>query len=234
MNSNSQIRRLHIYSSAEAMMQRLCQAIRRIAKEAITSRGCFHMVLSGGSTPRELYALLTDIEADWGNWHIWFGDERCLLPEDPERNSYMAAKIWLDKVAIPDLNRHIIPAEMGLRGARIYARLLSGMRQFDLTLLGLGEDGHTASLFPGHVWEQSNADNPVLFVESAPKPPSQRITLSARRLSESRQVIFLVSGLAKRKALASWLAGEHLPASAIIPVSGVDIAVSMDAWHTGA
>ena len=214
-------------------MERLSQAIDRMAKESIGQHGNFHMVLSGGNTPRELYVLLAEMHADWKKWHIWFGDERCVSPEDPERNSHMAAQVWLDKVAIPDLNRHVIPAELGVHGAEMYASLLSGMGEFDLTLLGLGEDGHTASLFPGHASKSLNIDNTVYYVMDSPKPPAQRITLSSQRLSKSRQVMFLVSGKSKSGALASWLAGEDIPAAAITPRSGVDIAVSMDAWPSG-
>ncbi len=96
---------------------------------------------------------------------------------------------------------------------------------FDLTLLGLGEDGHTASLFPGREWGTEPDSPDALAVLDAPKPPAQRVSLSAARLSRSRQVIFLVSGESKRDALARWRASENIPARAIAPEKGVDVLV---------
>ncbi|MDE3209030.1 MAG: 6-phosphogluconolactonase, partial [Pseudomonadota bacterium] len=171
-----QIKRVHIYDSVDAMMERLSQAVIRIAQESICRHGRFDMVLSGGNTPQKLYALLARQSADWSKWHIWFGDERCLAPEDSQRNSYMAAQIWLHRVAIPKVNLHVIPAELGREGAEVYAKLLSEVHEFDLTLLGLGEDGHTASLFPENAAFLKDSDL-TQFVANSPKPPSDRITM---------------------------------------------------------
>jgi 6-phosphogluconolactonase len=93
-------------------------------------------------------------------------------------------------------------------------------------LLGLGEDGHTASLFPGHEWGAAPGSPDVLAVLDAPKPPSQRVTLSAARLSRAREVWFVVSGDSKREAVAQWHSGENIPARAITPAAGVDVLVA--------
>lgn len=219
-----QIRRWHAHADADALERAATSLILRAGMTAIERAGVFHLVLAGGYTPRRVYQALAQAAADWPRWHIWFGDERCLPPADPARNSRMAAEVWLDRVAIPPAQIHIPPAELGAGAtARIYAQTLAGQGDFDLVLLGLGEDGHTASLFPGHDWGAS-ADAPdALAVFDAPKPPPERVSLSARRLSAARAVIFLVSGAGKRQTVADWRAGHPLPAAAIGPAGGVDI-----------
>ena len=193
-------------------------------REAVARHGAFHIVLAGGGTPRRLYVALAGEMHDWPRWHIWYGDERCLPPEHPERNSHMAHTAWLDRVPIPSAQIHTIQAELGANAAaEAYARELAGVGAFDLVLLGLGEDGHTASLFPGHVLGAGPDAADALAVYDAPKPPPERISLSARRLSRSHRVLFLVTGAGKRDALARWRGGETLPAAAIQPDAGIDI-----------
>lgn len=197
------------------------------AHEAIAARGRFQLVLAGGNTPRGAYRLLRASAADWSRWHIWFGDERCVPNGATERNSRMAGDAWLDHVPIPLNQIHAIPAERGpIAAAHAYADRLRGVGLFDLVLLGLGADGHTASLFPGHDWGTA-ADAPdVLAVHDAPKPPPQRVSLGAARLGRARAVLFLVDGENKRDALARWRAGDDIPAAAIRPSAGVDVLVS--------
>lgn len=194
------------------------------ARQAIHQRGAFHIVLAGGTTPRRVYELLRGAEADWAAWHVYFGDERCLPPDHAERNSRMAALAWLDHVAIPPGQIHPIPAENGSEAAAgAYARTVEGIGLFDLVLLGLGEDGHTASLFPGHEWGAAPGAPAAVAVFDAPKPPPQRVSLSAYRLGAARQVMFLVTGAAKRQAISDWRNGANLPAAAIAPANGVDV-----------
>lgn len=203
------------------------------AAEAIAERGAFRIVLAGGETPRPIYERVSAADADWDRWHVYFGDERCLPPDDPGRNSVMARSAWLDRVAIPAPQVHGIEAERGPEaGAQRYAAAVSGFGPFDLVLLGLGEDGHTASLFPGGPWEGVTSGNPpdagaaippVVPVFDAPKPPPGRISLSAARLGDARRVLFLVAGAGKRVAVARWQAGDPIPASRIRPLGGVDV-----------
>jgi 6-phosphogluconolactonase len=214
-----------------ADVQTLQQAtLRRIldaAAHAIETRGQFHIVLSGGQTPRAIYRMLRSQKTDWSAWHIYLGDERVAPREDPQRNSHMAAEEWLDHVPIPSAQVHMIPAELGAcRAAEAYAAELRTIGDFDLVLLGLGEDGHTASLFPGHDWGTATGSPDVLAVFDAPKPPPERVSLSASRLSRAAAVIFLVEGDAKADAVARWRAAEPLPAGAIRPAAGVDVLVT--------
>jgi 6-phosphogluconolactonase len=226
--------RWHVAASPADWLERASAFVAEAEAEALAARGGFHIVLAGGSTPRRLYRALAGERHDWPRWQIWFGDERCLPPGDPERNSRLARDAWLDRIALPAGNLHVIPADLGAEtAARTYTRELSGVAGFDLVLLGLGQDGHTASLFPGHDWGEREDAPDVLAVTDAPKPPGTRVSLSARRLSRSRRVLFLVAGADKVPALARWRGGETLPAGAIRPAGGVDVLMDPDACPSG-
>lgn len=221
---NRQTCRWQVLKDAAALTEAATGRVLRAADQAIARSGAFHLVLAGGSTPRRIYAALANATTDWSRWHIWFGDERCLTPDDPERNSRMAQESWLGRVAIPAGQVHIMPAELGpVAAATAYGQLLQGVGDFDLVLLGLGEDAHTASLFPGQDCGSGTTAPDVLPVVGAPKPPPERISLSARRLSAAREVVFLVSGTGKREAVADWRAGAQIPAASITPAAGVDV-----------
>lgn len=225
--------RWHRVDDAAAMREAVCIRILGAADRAIEQRGQFLIVLAGGSSPRGIYDSLRLADTDWSRWQVYFGDERCLPVDDPRRNSRMAAEAWLDHVAVPARQVHTIPAELGANAAALaYADTLRAVGDFDLVLLGLGEDGHTASLFPGREWGIAPGAPDALAVLDAPKPPTQRVSLSAARLGRTRELLFLVAGAAKRDALARWRGGESLPAAAIQPVGGVDAwveAVVLDA-----
>ncbi len=211
---------------AEAALSRIASA----AAQALRERGCFHLVLAGGGTPRALYERMPELQTDWSRWHIWFGDERCLPVDDAERNSLMAYQAWLHDSAIPAAQIHLMHAEWGGKSAAAdYLDQLRGVGRFDMVLLGLGEDGHTASLFPGQTSEDA-AD--VLAVSQAPKPPPERVSLSARRLSDASMVLFLVAGAGKRDAVAAWRRGAPIPAASICPAAGVDVLVAPECMAT--
>jgi 6-phosphogluconolactonase len=216
--------RWHVYPDAGALIRAVVATIATQSKRAIDARGEFALVLAGGTTPRRVYAGLAELDLAWDRWEVFFGDERCLPLADPQRNDTMARRVWLDQVPIPPERIHAIPAELGpAAGADAYGREIANVGAFDLTLLGLGEDGHTASLFPGH-WSGDTPDAPdVLAVEGAPKPPAERISLSAARLGRSRVVFMLVLGAAKRVAVENLRAKTDLPVHRIRPPDGVDI-----------
>lgn len=219
-----QQRRWHTYSSTAELIHDVVAKVSLFARDCIHTRGAFHLVLAGGSTPRAVYVGLRGIPTDWSAWHIYFGDERCLPAGAADRNDTMAEQSWLGHVNIPAGQIHAIPAELGNQeGAQAYTRIVGKIAMFDLVLLGLGEDGHTASLFPGHDLGNQNNAPAVLAVNEAPKPPPERISLSARRLSQARQVWFLVTGESKREAIANWQQERDIPALAICPHHGVDI-----------
>jgi 6-phosphogluconolactonase len=194
---------------ADAVAAAATALILSAADAAVAAHGEFRLVLAGGTTPQKVYHQLAASAADWTRWQIYFGDERCLPGTDPDRNSHMAAAAWLGQIAIPPGNVHPIPAELGSQAAaQQYAPLVAAARPFDMVLLGMGEDGHTASLFPGQIHP---AGEQVHAVSDAPKPPRERVSLSLEALSDSRDVLILVTGTSKRAAVRHWRSGKDLP-----------------------
>jgi 6-phosphogluconolactonase len=213
--------RWHVHADADALAERAAQVIARVAAEATARRGVFKLVLAGGNTPAAIYGRLRGLPLDWSRWELWFGDERCVPRGDPQRNDRMADNALLAHVPIPAGQVHRIATEGSVEeAAAAYAAEADAAGVFDLVLLGLGEDGHTASLFPGH---PDGSDAAAVAVRAAPKPPPQRVSLSARRLSLSRQAMFLVTGGAKAAAVRAWAAGVDIPAARIAPADGVDV-----------
>ncbi|MDO9114463.1 MAG: 6-phosphogluconolactonase [Polaromonas sp.] len=222
--AHSQIRIWHEYPEASLLYRRAAEGIERVAAEAIGRRGSFSIVLAGGSTPQAVYRHLCHIQTNWSAWHIYFGDERCLAVDHPDRNSVMADQAWLGHVAIPSSQIYRIPAQLGAEtAASRYSEALDGISEFDLVLLGLGQDGHTASLFPEQEWGGVETFGAALAVHNAPKPPPDRVSLAAWRLSHAAKVWFLVTGKDKADAVRLWRRGEGIPAASISPRNGVDI-----------
>ena len=218
------------FADSAALGAAAADLILQCGRDAINAHGVFRIVLAGGATPRQAYRHLARTNADWPNWHIYFGDERCLPVGDEGRNDSMARDAWLDHVPIPRDQIHSLPAELGPdQGAARYSDVLALVPDFDLVLLGLGEDGHTASLFPGNPLGAESGSPDTLPVHNAPKPPADRISLSARRLSRAKQVLFLVSGAAKHDAVRAWREGTRLPCAAITSHGNVTVYVDMPA-----
>ena len=215
------------YDTADAVASTSIACILDCADRAIEERGVFSIVLAGGTTPRHAYEGLRDADTDWTRWQIYFGDERCLPVDDAERNSVMANEAWLKHVAIPSENIHVMNAEKGAEpAAKEYADTIKDAVPFDIVLLGMGEDGHTASLFPGHEHDESEM---VHAVHNAPKPPSDRVSISALTLGECRELLIMVTGAGKQDAVRQWLAGEALPVASVNPALA-KVLIDEDAW----
>lgn len=197
-----------------AVARRTAAIILDSAARAVAARGRFRLVLAGGTTPQLAYRLVAAAQADWACWECAFGDERCLPRSDPGRNSLAAHEALLGRVPIPPEQVLPIPAELGAaEAAEHYARLLAPRLPFDLVLLGMGEDGHTASLFPGHPTPEDEAL--VVAVHDAPKPPADRVSLTPKALAATRDMVVIVTGASKREALAAWRAGADLPVARV-------------------
>jgi 6-phosphogluconolactonase len=223
----SQVTRWQVLENADTVAAEAARRTLAAAETAIVERGAFRIVLAGGRTPQQMHARLSRATADWPRWQVYFGDERCLPPDDEQRNSSAAAVAWLARVPLPTANVHPIPAELGAEAAaKAYAPLVAAALPFDLVVLGMGEDGHTASLFPG---QQHPADELVHAVHDAPKPPPDRVSLSVDALSQAREIMVLVTGASKREAILAWRAGKILPVSMIGGASGVDVLLDRDA-----
>ncbi|MEZ4598563.1 MAG: 6-phosphogluconolactonase [Syntrophotaleaceae bacterium] len=213
--------RWHLFEDASDLAADACNRILLAAAETLLLRPRFRIALAGGSTPEPVYCLLSDAVRDWTGWEIYLTDERCLPADDPGRNSLMVLHALGGSASLPPRNFHPIPAERGAReGARLYASLIEEILPFDLVLLGLGEDGHTASLFPGHHHPPGELVHPVF---AAPKPPPERVSLGAATLSLSRAVLVLACGEQKREAVAAWRRGKDLPIRHILPPCPIDV-----------
>ena len=175
---------------------------------ARTVHGVAHVSLSGGSMGR-VYRLLGERLSDWSDIHFWFSDERC-VPPDHEESIF---RLVQETLVAPGAEIHRAPGELGPEeGARVYAENLGDV-VLDVALLGMGTDGHTATLFPGH--PMLHAEGLTAPVRDSPKPPPERITLTLPYLNSSRRILLVATGASKADALARVIAGpdEQTPAS---------------------
>jgi 6-phosphogluconolactonase len=211
----------------------------RLAEEAILSQGCFRMALSGGNTPQEMYRLLANEPLRqairWDKIHLFFGDERSVPPDHLQSNYRMVRETLLLPLAFPDKNIHRMQPEIGLeKAAHAYEHILQTefnisteakkngvLPHFDLVLLGLGEEGHTASLFPGT--KALEEDRRWVVPNYVPALKTWRLTLTLPVINSARQIIFMAAGVKKAFILRQVFANdEHktLPAQMVQPQKG--------------
>lgn len=222
---------IQVYPDGDHLARAAAELVARTASRAVRGHGRFDWCLSGGSTPRRCYELLAMPERsqmiDWAHVHIFWGDERCVPPTEPQSNYGMAKEALLSQVPIPSENIHRIEAELDpAEAASRYAALLKeqlGQRGgFDLALLGIGEDGHTASLFPGlpAVRETGN----WVVAEFVIHLDMWRISLTPGVFNRSATVAFLAEGANKAEIVAKVIEGpkevDKLPAQVIDPKDG--------------
>ncbi len=221
---------IRICDDAEQLSRSAAELFVEQAQQAVAARGRFCVALAGGSTPERCYQLLAKPPlrelVPWAKTHVFWGDERCVPDSDPRSNARMAHAALLDQVPLPAAQIHLMAcAENPAAAAQTYAALLQDFfprsePRFDLVLLGLGEDGHTASLFP----ETPALREKVRLVVPVQKPGEDfaRLTLSAPAINSARLVVFLVSGKNKAAILSEILEGPsgRFPAQLITPVQG--------------
>lgn len=220
-----------VFADPAALMRGAAERVVDAAARACSARRRFLFCLSGGNTPRALYELLATpafaARIDWSRTELCFGDERCVPPDAPESNYGMVAQALLRHVPLDPARIHRIAGEQEpVRAAAAYEATLATLlgrsassdtptHGFDLVLLGLGADGHTASLLPG-----SN-DEPGRWVSARGAHPLARVTLTPQLLNNAEATLFLVSGAQKAERLAQVLYGPHdplqLPAQRIVP-----------------
>lgn len=220
---------IRIYSDFESLSQGAAELFVAQAQAALKGRGRFSVALSGGSTPQRTYEILAHAplrdRVAWDRVHVFWGDERCVPPEDPRGNALTAKRSLLDHVGVPEAQIHPIHcAESPEYTARQYEALLrsffaGGPPRFDLVLLGLGENGHTASLFPGTLAlrEQERWAAEVYVAEQ----DLYRVTLTPPIVNQAASVAFIVSGASKSQVLKEVLEGPwdpmRLPAQLVRP-----------------
>lgn len=202
----SEMRPPTMYPDAE----RLAVAAATIVAETLRSSPALRLVLAGGTTPKRCYALLAAMALSWARATVLFGDERCLPPLDPETNFQIASEALLRTACPATVYR--IPGELGPDEAAAAYEPIVAAAPLDLVLLGIGTDGHTASLFPGN--DALHATGYVAGVRNAAKPPPERVTLTLRALREAKRVIILAAGADKKDAVRRAFAGE-VPAGMI-------------------
>ncbi len=209
---------VQVFPDSRSLTQAAAEHIVEVAAEALAARGCFTIALAGGSTPRPVHTLLSTPSfarrIDWPRVLVFWGDERCMPPDDPRSNYRIAREALLDRVPLPSGNVH------RLRGEDPPDALPSS--GFDLILLGMGADGHTASLFPGLAAVADRVRWVVThYIETA---AMWRITLTPVMINAAANVIFLVAGADKAERLREVLEGrsrsEVLPAQVVTPTHG--------------
>jgi 6-phosphogluconolactonase len=225
--------KITVFDEAAEAARAVAARFAELAREAIDARGVFTVALSGGQTPKRTYQLLASDEfrerVDWDKVHVFFGDERCVPPTDADSNYRMVAGALLSRVSIPERNIHRMRGEGDtVANARLYEDELqtffagAAWPRFDLVLLGMGDDGHTASLFPGtQALTEKRAWVAGVWVE---KLNAYRITLSVPAINHAAHVIFLITGASKAERLAEVINGgderARLPAQLIRPEDG--------------
>lgn len=197
----------------EDLARRFVQIVLHASQQAIDERGWFSIAIPGGSAAERLLPAFIPAPFDWKAWDLFWVDERMVPDGDPEANIRLARTAWLDHVAFPPERIHPMPGDAPnpAVAAAEYARLLRQKAgqpaRLDLVLLGMGEDGHVASLFPGHpllrAW-----DRDVAVLDDAPKAPPRRMTLTLRALTNARRIVVFASGVAKAGAIADALGNE--------------------------
>lgn len=179
---------------------------------AIEARGVCHVIVPGGSTPVRCFDFLAQKPLPWDKLHWYPGDERCYPTGHPERNDVMLKEHLLSR--IPASHFHAMAAELGAeQAAADYQEDIQAIETFDVAFLGMGEDGHTASLFPGNAALQ-NKDS-VVAVFDSPKPPSERVSMGVNTLLQSRVRMVLAAGSGKADIIQRIRAGEALPVNSI-------------------
>jgi 6-phosphogluconolactonase len=227
---------IKVFPDIAAVAQNAAQRLATLAEEAVQARGVFTLALSGGSTPRALYSLLADdptfrTRLPWNSIHYFWGDERFVPPDHPDSNFGMASEVLLSRVPVPPQNIHRVHTELGdpEKTAEAYETELrkffstpeGQFPRFDLILLGLGPDGHTASLFPNS--PALNEQVKLVVANWVEKFLSYRITMTFPVLNNGATVMFLVTGPEKAEAVKSVIGGasdKPLPAQLVRPTNG--------------
>ena len=227
---------VHVHATPEEAAETVAQLVCALSAESIAARGRFTVALAGGSTPAALYRLLTSPPLagviGWAHWHVFWGDERCVPPDHPDSNYGMAHRTLLAQAPIPPPQVHRMrgedaPEQAAADYAQTLQDALSPDGRLDLALLGIGEDGHTASLFPGT--EALTERERLVAANWAPHLDAYRITLTFPALNRARNVAVLVTGADKADAVRRALAPS--PGDATPPIALVDPMDGPALWH---
>jgi 6-phosphogluconolactonase len=224
---------LYSQKDGDDVVRALTEYILQAQREAVEKKGRFTVALSGGSLPKMLRGLIGNEGVDWDKWQVYYADERAVPLDDPDSNHALCTKELYSKVPLPEANIHPIDTSLlddleELSDAYEKALILQFASKdsarfpiFDLILLGMGPDGHTCSLFPGHEL-LAEEDRWVAYLEDSPKPPPRRVTLTYPVLNHALRVAFVATGEGKQEMLAKILDNPELglPCSRVRPTGG--------------
>jgi len=201
-----------VYDTFDAASKAAADFIAEKIEASILRQGFCHVVLPGGKTPTACLGYLAEKTLSWDKVHWYLGDERCLPQGHEERNDLMLENYFWSR--LPQAHRHHIPAELGAEAAaESYREVIGAVESFDLAFLGMGEDGHTASLFPGNKALQDTRS--VVPVYESPKAPAERVSLSINTLKKAKCRVVLTAGTAKADIIARIKKGEALPVNSV-------------------
>lgn len=202
----------NIFPEFNQASEQVAEFLAQKIEHYLNNNGVCHVILPGGNTPVASLRMLAEKPLAWEKVHWYLGDERCLPQGDSERNDLMLENTLWSKMEKTHIHR--IAAELGAEEAAAqYRNEIKDIEEFDIAYLGMGEDGHTASLFPDHEALQDN--RPVIPVYHSPKPPSDRVSLSLATLANTKTKVVLVSGQSKAAVIHQIKAGEALPINSI-------------------
>jgi len=228
--------KVHTFSTPQVLGQAAAEFVVRLAAQAVAERGRFMVALSGGSLPKLVAPPLVSeplrSQVDWPAWHVFWADERCVPLDNPDSNYRGAHDYLFNQVDIPAEQIHTLDDSLAPNAAatayqatlaEVFRPAAWQLPRFDLILLGMGEDGHTASLFPNHP-VLAETGHWVAPIFDSPKPPPERITLTLPIINDARHIAFIAAGAGKADVLAQILGSgnraDGLPASRVRPVSG--------------
>ncbi len=210
-----------VFKTPEDVARAVADYLYQQIKNCVAKKARCNVVLPGGTTPARCLELLAEKSLPWNKIHWYPGDERCYPAGHAERNDTMITeKLFSQKAQagknVPTQNLHVIPAELGPeKGAEKYADVINSITALDIVVLGMGEDGHTASLFPDNIALEDPRS--VVPVYQAPKPPAERISIGLNKLRDAGECIVIATGGNKREALTKLNAGALLPVVLVKP-----------------
>lgn len=206
----------YVYDTFDHASKAAADHISHLIKNSLLEKDIAHVILPGGNSPKVCLNYISEKKLSWEKVHWYLGDERCCPIGHPDRNDRMLSEnLWS---RLSSTNIHPIPAELGAEdAAETYRKLVDQIEFFDVAFLGLGEDGHTASLFPGN----KALDDPrsVVPVYNSPKPPANRVTLGISSLKKTKSRIILTGGSTKADIITRIKSGDDLPVNRVGNIS---------------
>jgi 6-phosphogluconolactonase len=203
---------LKTFNSLDTFISIITDEIILHAKKCIKEQSYFNLLISGGTSPIPIYKELNKRKIDFSNWHFWLCDERISHIDNIDLNYIQIQNILFINVPICQINFHFFDFNSNIKNCiSNYELFLSKIKYFDFSLLGVGEDGHIASLFPGKYLGLEDNSPKILFINDSPKYPKKRLTLSAKLISNSSHIFYIANGANKKYVLSKYNIDKTLP-----------------------